>query len=163
MADDSTATVTATPEGDPTGTVQTPDLGDAGKKALSEERAAKKAAEKKAAELEVRLKAIEDRDKTEAQKLADRAEAAEKAAIENAAQLARYKVAAETAVPAHLLAGADESEIAKHAAELIAWRDSSAPVTSRPSGDVDQGVRTTPLALNGDPLLDSLKTKLGIR
>lgn len=161
MADDTSTT--ATTEGDATATVQAPELGDAGKKALSEERAAKKAAEKRAADLEARLQAIEDRDKTEAQRLAERAEAAEKAALEHASQLARYKVAAETSVPAHLLAGVDEESIAKHAADLVAWRDSTAPVSTRPSGDVDQGVRTTPLALNGDPLLDSLKTKLGIR
>jgi hypothetical protein len=53
-------------------------LGDAGKKALTEERAARKAAEKLAAEQTAKLKAIEDAQKTETEKLADRAEAAEK-------------------------------------------------------------------------------------
>ncbi|HTI26176.1 MAG TPA: hypothetical protein VL652_34625 [Kutzneria sp.] len=53
-------------------------LGDAGKKALAEERAARKAAEKLAAEQAAKLKAIEDAQKSEAEKLAERVEAAEK-------------------------------------------------------------------------------------
>jgi hypothetical protein len=129
----------------------------------AEVKAALRKANKEAETLRLRLKEIEDRDKTEAQRLAERAEAAERAATEHAAQLARYKVAAETSVPADLLAGTDERSISEHAAALLAWRDSTAPVSSRPSGDVDQGVRTTPHALNGDPLLNDLKNTLGIR
>lgn len=53
-------------------------LGDAGKKALAEERTARKAAEKERGELAARLKAFEDAQKTEAEKLAERADAAEK-------------------------------------------------------------------------------------
>lgn len=55
-------------------------LGDAGKKALSEERAARKAAEKERADLAAKLKTYEDRDKTETERLAERAETAQKAA-----------------------------------------------------------------------------------
>jgi hypothetical protein len=53
-------------------------LGDAGKRALAEERAARKAAEKLAAEQAAKLKEFEDAQKTEAEKLADRAAEAEK-------------------------------------------------------------------------------------
>jgi hypothetical protein len=70
----------ANPAADPPADPPKPDdaLGDAGKKALTEERAARKAAEKLAAEQAAKLKAFEDAQKTEAEKLAERADAAEK-------------------------------------------------------------------------------------
>ncbi len=90
MADEPTTTTTApgstvtlqsyniTPDEPATGTAEQPDdLGEAGKKAIAAERAAKKAAEKQLNELQKRLAEFEDRDKTEAQKLAERAAAAE--------------------------------------------------------------------------------------
>jgi hypothetical protein len=70
------------------------DLGDAGKKALQEERAARKAAEKLAAEQAAKLKEFEDRDKTEAEKLAAKAEAAEKKATEATARAVKAEVKA---------------------------------------------------------------------
>lgn len=167
MADDtSTTDQTAT---DPAATADTTalDLGDAGKKALAEERKAKREAEKRAADLESRLKAFEDRDKTEAERLAERAAAAEQQARQREQELARYKVAATTGVPADLLTGDDEEAIGDHAARLIAWRDASAPqqapLDPRPRGDVGQGARPPAHALNGDPLLEDLKAHLGIR
>lgn len=83
MADDDTRQQQPTgqePATDPGDGPQQPpaDLGDAGKKALEEERKAKRAAEKRAADLEVRIKAFEDRDKTDQQKLTERAEVAER-------------------------------------------------------------------------------------
>lgn len=165
MADDTAESTTTTVETATVETTQQDELGDAGKKALAAERTAKKAAEKKAAELEARLKAIEDKDKSEAERLAERASVAEQAAQEQAAQLARYKVAAATGVPADLLApsGTDEESLAQYAAALLEWRGSAAPAAGRPAGDIDQGARTTPLALNGSGLEDALKQKLGIR
>ena len=53
----------------------TPDLGDAGKKAISEERAARKSAEKAQADLAARLKQFEDRDKTDTQRLTEERDA----------------------------------------------------------------------------------------
>lgn len=47
------------------------DLGDAGKKALDEERKARRDAEKKAKDLEDRLKSIEDKDKSEVERLTE--------------------------------------------------------------------------------------------
>jgi hypothetical protein len=168
MADDSTTTDTTATD-DPAATAdQSPDLGDAGKKALAEERKAKREAEKRAADLEARLKQLEDRDKSEAERLAERAAAAEQQAQQREQELARYKVAATTGVPADLLSGADEDAISDHAARLIAWRDASAPTQQapadpRPRGDVGQGARPPAHALNGDPLLEDLKAHLGIR
>lgn len=52
----------------------------------------------------------------------------------------------------------DSAAIAK-AVERLVPEPSANP---RPVGDADLGTRAAPLALNGDPLLNSLKTKLGI-
>lgn len=73
---------------------QSDPLGDAGKKALQEERAARKAAEKALAEREAKLKEFEDRDKTEAEKLAAKAEAAEKRAAAADARAVKAEVRA---------------------------------------------------------------------
>jgi ABC-type transporter Mla subunit MlaD len=167
MADETSTTDTTVTDDTAATADQSADLGDAGKKALAEERKAKREAEKRAAELESRLKAFEDRDKTEAERLAERAAAAEQQAQQREQELARYKVAATTGVPADLLSGADEDAISDHAARLIAWRDASAPQTPtdpRPRGDVGQGVRGRTPGLNeDDPLLADLKQTLGIR
>lgn len=64
MSDDQTTTDDATATGDAADTKPPADLGDAGKKALDAERAARREAERK-------LKEYEDRDKTELQKLQD--------------------------------------------------------------------------------------------
>jgi hypothetical protein len=70
------------------------DLGDAGKKALAEERAARKAAEKLAAEQAAKLKEFEDRDKTDAEKLAAAKEAADKRAEAATARAVKAEVKA---------------------------------------------------------------------
>lgn len=90
------------PTGDPVETEPTTDLGDAGKKALAAERAAKRAAEKRAAELEARVQEFEDSNKSEQEKAAARAEAAEKRAAEAEAKALRLEVADELKVPANL-------------------------------------------------------------
>ncbi|MCW2900231.1 MAG: hypothetical protein JWO67_2496 [Streptosporangiaceae bacterium] len=69
-------------------------LGEPGKKALAEERAARKAAEKLAAEQAAKLKEFEDRDKTEAEKLAAKADAAEKREQAATARAVRAEVKA---------------------------------------------------------------------
>ena len=111
MADE-TATVTT----DATETTETtegakPDeqLGDAGKKALDAERAARKAAEDEQKKLAARLKEIEDRDKSEAEKAAERLAEAEARAVEVEARATRAEVAAATSVPVEILAGPKSS------------------------------------------------------
>lgn len=140
------------------------DLGDAGKKALAAERAAKKAAEKQLNELTARLTEYENRDKTEAQKLVERAEQAERERDALRVESLRARVAITKGLPADLmefLTATDEDELAAQADRLMARLPTPDP--ARPRADVDQGARPGPLPLNGDPLLDSLKTKLGIR
>jgi len=88
--DDPPAEPPADPPADPPGD----SLGEAGKKALQEERAARKAAERALAEREAKLREFEDRDKTDAEKLAARADAAEKKATEATARAVKAEVKA---------------------------------------------------------------------
>jgi hypothetical protein len=144
------------------------DLGDAGKKALDRMKAERDEARKQAkalADAEKRLKQYEDRDKTEAQKLAERAEQAERELNALRVESLRSQVALTKGLPADLLeflTATDEEGVSAQADRLLARLATTAP-SSRPAGDIDQGARTTPLALNGDPLLDGLKQSLGIR
>ncbi len=86
-------TATGDAQGDPA------DLGDAGKKALTAEREARKAAEKAAAEALARIKEFEDAQKSEAEKAADALRTAQETATQSAAKALRYEVAAEKGLP----------------------------------------------------------------
>jgi hypothetical protein len=122
---------------------ETPELGDAGKKAIAAERAAKRAAEKRAAELEARVKEFEDASKSEAEKAAARAEAAEKALAEMTERALRLQVATEMGVPADLhefLTGHDEESLRVQAEKLkAAMAPSNEPRSPRP--DPSQGAK----------------------
>ena len=141
--------------------VETQELGDAGKKAIQAEREARKAAEKANAELAAKLKEFEDSKLSELER-------AQKEAAENAAELARLrtenvrsKVAIDKGVPADLiefLTGDTEGDIAAKADLLMARLNT--PGTPKP--DPSQGAKGGATALNGDPLLDTLKNKLGL-
>ena len=140
---------------------ETQELGDAGKKAIAAERDARKAAEKANAELSAKLKAFEDSKLTEL-------ELAKKQADESAAELARLrsenvrnKVALDKGVPADLvefLTGDTEGDIAAKADLLLARLNT--PGTPKP--DPSQGAKGDANALNGDPLLNTIKNKLGL-
>lgn len=148
----------ATPDAEVT---EPQDLGDGGKKALSAEREARKAAERTAAEYAAKLKEIEDANLSELERT-------KKAAEESAAELARLrsenvrnKVAIDKGVPADLiefLTGDTEDAIAAKADVLMARLNT--PGTPKP--DPSQGAKGAGAALNGDPLLDTLKNKLGL-
>ena len=141
--------------------VESQELGDGGKKAIQAEREARKAAEKANAELAARLKEFEDSKLSELER-------AKKEAAENAAELARLrtenvrsKVAIDKGVPADLvefLTGDTEGDIAAKADLLLARLNT--PGTPKP--DPSQGAKGGATALNGDPLLDTLKNKLGL-
>ncbi len=121
---------------------QAPDLGDAGKKALAAERAAKRAAEKRAAELEARVKEFEDASKSEAEKAAARAEAAEKALAEMTQRALRLQVATETGLDSSLhefLTGSDEESLRSQAEKLKAATAAQRATTPRP--DPTQGAK----------------------
>ena len=137
-------------------------LGGGGVKALQAEREARKAADKTIAELTAKLQGIEDA------KLSD-IERANKAAADAAAELAslrkdhaRSQVALMKGVPADMiefLTGETEEDMAAKADKLLARLNT--PGTPKP--DPSQGASGQAHALNSDPLLDTLKNKLGLR
>lgn len=129
---------------------------------LKRERDARKAAEKK-------IQEFEDAQKTDLEKLTGRAERAEATASTLEAENARLRVAISKGLPVDLvdrLKGDSEDELAEDADKLLALvappqTDTQAP---GPRPDRSQGASGTgALPLNGDPLLNDLKTKLGIR
>lgn len=104
------------------------------------------------------LAEIKEANKTAEQKAADRLAAAETKAAELELKAAKAEVAAEKGVPLALISGADRAEMEASADALIAFRGA----TTSPKPDLSQGATGEALALNGDPLLDALKSKLGI-
>lgn len=155
MADESTST-TGSDVTDDTGSATdtgvqgdvTAQLGEAGKKALAEERKARAAAEKAAKVTQKqlddtarRLQEFEDRDKTEAQKLADRLAEAEKTAASAQGQLLRYQVAADKNLPPTLAArlqGSTQEELEADAEVLLKEFGSQ---QQRATPNFDGGVR----------------------
>lgn len=142
MAEEGTTTAeqgTAT-EPDEQATGQQPDLGDAGKKALQEERRKAREATKQLTELQARLKEFEDRDKTELEKLTEAHQTAEQRATAAERALARYRVATAKGIPAELvdrLQGSTEDELAEDADRLLTL------IGARRTPDFDGGARTT--------------------
>ena len=162
MSEDTTTTTEVTAEPVAEVTPETQELGDAGKKAIAAERDARKAAEKANAELTARLKEFEDSKLSEL-------ELAKRTAEESATELARLRtenvrtsVALSKGVPADLvefLTGDTEEEVAAKADLLLARLGTP----GIPKPDPSQGSKgSQALALNGDPLLADLKSKLGI-
>ena len=103
-------------------------LGDGGKRALQEERKARRDAEKTLTALQARLQEFEDRDKTELQKAIERAEAAEKGASSMRVANTRLMAAATHNIPPDLIDllgnGTDEEIDAR--AKLLAEKLSAA-------------------------------------
>jgi hypothetical protein len=128
------------PTPDPTPGNDLEGLGDAGKRALERERAARARAEKELKDAQDRLKGIEDKDKTELQKETEARAAAEKRAEAAEAKQLRVEVAIKKKLPldmADRLVGDDKDELEKDAEKLL----KSVKTTS--SGDLDQGPRGT--------------------
>ncbi|MDO4888154.1 MAG: hypothetical protein Q3979_05565 [Actinomycetaceae bacterium] len=131
MADTTTAptqdaaAASATPE---TGTPADGDqLGEAGKRALDREREAHKAAAKRAAAAEAKLRELEDAGKTEAQKQAEELQRAKAELAEAKALASRLTVAADTGIPAGILAGPGDDMDAWVKA-LLDWKGEAAAV-----------------------------------
>jgi len=158
-----TATETA-PEG-ATPADMPQNLGDAGKKALDAERAARKAAEDSAKTLQAELDKISKANMSELEKA--QASAAEnlKAAEAARSEALRWRIAAKHGISDEdaetFLTGTDEASLTKQAERLAALAQTKAgPTTPKP--DLTQGGSATPPALNGDGIESALKTKLGI-
>lgn len=146
------------PQGDPDA------LGDAGKKALQAERDARTAAEKAAADLKRRLDQIEAANMTDLDKAKKEAADAREAAEKANAEALRFRIAAKHQISADnaelILTGPDEATMERQAALWASTAAANQQAGPRP--DLTQGGQADPPALNGDPLLDTLKDKLGI-
>jgi hypothetical protein len=93
----------------PDGATPDEELGDAGKKALEAERAARKVAEDEKKVLAAQVKKLQDRDKSEAEKTAERLSEAEARAEAVEARATRAEIAAATSVPTDILAGPEST------------------------------------------------------
>src|SRR5436190_21097979 len=111
-------------------------LGDAGKRALQEERRARSEAEKALKDANDRLKALEDKDKSETQRATDEKAAAEKRAEKAEAELLRITVGATkglTPAQARRLVGTTKEELEADADDLL----KSFKPTNDDGGDAD--------------------------
>jgi hypothetical protein len=114
------------------------DLGDAGKRALDRERAARAQAEKELKDAQARLKRIED--KTELQREAEARTAAEGRAEAAESKQLRVEIAIKKKLPldmADRLVGKDQNELEKDADKLL-------KVVAPTAGNLDQGARGAP-------------------
>ena len=150
----------AAEQGDPAGEP----LGEPGKKALEAERAARKELEKQLAAATAKLTEMERANETAIERAQREAREAQEAA--QAAVLDAFKEAAVRFSGIHqedadlFLTGTDRQTLEKQLARLAA-RTQETPTA--PRADLTQGGKENgALALNGDPLLDDLKSKLGI-
>jgi hypothetical protein len=162
---------------DATPTESTEDLGDKGKLAIQREREARKAAEKRAKENEDaarRLAELEDANRSEVDKATTRAQEAEARVAQLEVEALRRDVGADkglTAAQAKRLIGSTREELEADADELIEafHSEESSDSTEQPHPSFKPTTRLRPgtgsddTALNGDPLEQMLKKKLGIR
>lgn len=184
MADAAPTTTPTTPEtgADTTTTVTTTDapegdLPEAIKAILAKERKAAADAVKaqKAAELALtqqqQATMTEQERAVSAAKAEGRTEALRELGVTRAADAVRLLAAGRPIDVEALIEGVDLSRYVGDDGDpdrkaLEAWLDRVAPKAAEPTTptfpDLGQGARTTPMALNGDPLLQSVKTKLGI-
>jgi hypothetical protein len=134
------------PAGDPPG-----DLGDAGKRALAEERKLRRAEEKTRKDLEARLKEFEDRDKSELDKATEAWKSAEAERDAAKAEALRFRVAAEFGIStaagddgepsdADLFLTAGNEEAMRRQAQRFSARQAPAG-PSVPKPDPSQGAR----------------------
>lgn len=133
-----------------------PDAG--AKKALDDERKARRDAEKVANDLRAKLKEFEDKDKSDGEKLSEKITAAEKRASDAEARAMRLEVAAAkglTPAQAKRLVGATQEELEADADEILEafpTKDGATPPPSRkPSTDLKGGTDPTEDAVETDP------------
>lgn len=127
----------------PTSTAED-NLGDAGKRALTAERDARKAAERELSEARARLKEIEDANLSEIQKAQRDAEEARSQLASLQLESARSRVALEKGVPSDLIEfiTGDTAEEMAAKADVLMSRLNSTPSTPKP--DFAQGASGAP-------------------
>lgn len=138
-------------------------LGEGGKKALSAEREARKAAEDAAKALQAELDKIKQAQMSDLERAQAQAAAAQEAAQQAQADALRWRIAAKHGISDEdaetFLLGTDEATLTRQAERLQAMA-ASTPATPKP--DRTQGGTGEPHALNADSLEGALKAKLGI-
>lgn len=125
----------------------TPELGDAGKKAIQAEREARKAAEKAAAEYRAKLQEIEDANLSEVERAKREAEQTSQELAALRSENLRNKVALEKGLPVDLigfLTGDTEEDVAAKA-DLLLSRI-SAPTTPKPDRSQGASGKGAPLS-----------------
>lgn len=126
-----------------------PDLGDAGKKALDEERKARREAEKQLNAMQTRLKELEDKDKSESERLAGRVAELEKDLGTANSRAMRFEVALDkglTSKQALRLVGDSQDDLVADADELLESFTSNDPKPepgSRPREQLRTGAAPT--------------------
>lgn len=140
MADDPTPTDPAKGKDDP----KKPDeLGDAGKKALDEERKARRDAERQLKEMGDKLQTLEDKDKSENERLATKVAQLEKDLSAATARADRFEVALDKGldmVRAKRLSGTTREELEADADELKGWTAGETKGTpAKPTEDLKGG------------------------
>lgn len=163
----SETTASTTPTTEPPADGAKPDadqaLGEGGKKALSEERAARKAAEAATTALQKQLDEITRSQMSDLERAQAAAADAQKLADQHAADALRWRIAARHGISDEdaetFLTGSDEATLTRQAERLSAMAAAS-PTTPKP--DLTQGGTGQPHALNGDGLESALRNKLGI-
>lgn len=137
-------------------------LGEGGKKALSAEREARKAAEESAKALQAQLDEIKAAQMSDLEKAQAQAKTFEESASKAQAEALRWRIAAKHGISDEdaetFLTGGDEATLVRQAERLSSL--STAPTTPKP--DLSQGSQGEPPALNSDALENALRAKLGI-
>lgn len=138
-------------------------LGDPGKKALSEERQARKAAEQSAAALQAQLNEFKRAQMTDLEKAQTLAAEAQSAAETARAEALRWRIAAKHGISDEdaetFLTGKDEETLTRQAERLSSL---AATASTTPKPDRTQGGTGQPHALNSDSLEQALRDKLGL-
>lgn len=139
MADDQNTDDPAKGEPEPK-----PDLGDAGKKALDEERKARRDAERQLKEMGDQLKTLQDKDKSDSERLTEKLAQLEKDLATATARADRFEVALDKGLDmtrAKRLTGTTREELEADAEELKGWTSGGdTPDTpSKPAEDLAGG------------------------
>jgi hypothetical protein len=146
----------ATPAPTPALQGEPADLGDGGKKALAEERAARQAAEKAGKALQAELDKLKQAQMSDLERAQATATASAKEAAEAKAEALRWRIAAKHGISDQdaetFLTGTDEASLTKQA-ERLATLNKATPATSpAPRADLSQGGKAN--AAPGNPEQD---------
>jgi hypothetical protein len=139
------------------------DLGDAGKKALDQERKARRDAEKALQDVQAKLKELEDKDKSETDKLREQVDALTKERDLHASAALRHQVALSkglTAAQAKRLVGSTQEELEADADEILeafpAKAGATPPPSNKPKPNLKGGGDPTDEPTDVKALIDSI-------